>query len=300
MSRRLPDLSRSRIQALIRAGCVTGGGRPLQAALKVRAGMSVAVAVPPPVATTVAPEDISLAVVYEDADIVVINKPPGLVVHPAPGHPGGTLVNALLFHCRDLSGVGGDLRPGIVHRLDRDTSGLIVVAKNDAALQALSNQFRRRLVEKRYVAVVHGQPRPPRGAIHAPIGRSATDRKRMSTRARHSRDASTTYRAVAAVGACALVRLRIATGRTHQIRVHMAHAGFPVVGDAQYGRPALDRALPVAPGRQMLHAESLALTHPRSGERLRFRAPWPEDFRALVHGLRDAALPAKVALCPQP
>ena len=277
------------MQALIRDGCVAAPGHArLDAAHKVRAGLSVEVTIPAPATVCVAPEPIPLVIAYEDADLVVVNKPPGLVVHPAPGHASGTLVNALLHHCRDLAGIGSELRPGIVHRLDRDTSGLIVVAKTEAAMQSLGRQFRRRSVVKRYAAAVHGLPRPLRGTIDAPIGRSPSDRKRMSTRARKGREALTTYRVVAAVGPCSLVRLHIATGRTHQIRVHMAHAGFPIVGDAQYGRPALDRALPSPPARQMLHAESLAIDHPTTGRRMRFLAPWPDDFRDLLHALRRA------------
>ncbi len=278
------------MQALIRDGnvCAAGGSR-IEPSRKVRPGLTVDVTIPPPVAVSVKPEAIPLNVVYEDADIIVVNKPPGLVVHPAPGHATGTLVNALLHHCHDLAGIGSELRPGIVHRLDCDTSGLIVVAKTEAAMQSLSRQFRRRTVVKRYAAVVHGRPQPPRGVIDAPIGRNPTDRKRMSTRARKGREAHTTYRLAAVVGSCSLVRLRIATGRTHQIRVHMAYAGYPLVGDAQYGRPALDRDLSAQPARQMLHAESLEIDHPVTGRRMRFLAPWPEDFRRLLHALRDAA-----------
>jgi 23S rRNA pseudouridine1911/1915/1917 synthase len=230
-------------------------------------------------------EDIPLEILYEDGDLVVVNKPAGLVVHPAVGNWTGTLVNALLYHCKDLAGVGGELRPGIVHRLDKDTSGVMVVAKNDAAVQALVNQFKAGSVEKEYAAIVRGVPRPARCRIETLIGRSRHDRKKMSAQPPRGRNAVTTYDLVEAFGdVAAHVALRIETGRTHQIRVHMAHLGYPVLGDSIYGRnkPLGDLG---TPERQLLHARKLTIQHPGSNETLVFEAPLPEDMTQWIKQL---------------
>jgi len=284
LSRQLQDVSRSRIQSLIHSGAIVSEFGPLTPGTRVKDGMVVRVEIPPPVAVTLEPEAIPLNVLYEDSDLIAVNKPAGLVVHPAPGHPGGTLVNALLYHCSDLAGVGGELRPGIVHRLDRDTSGVLVVAKNEQSMAGLSMQFRMREVEKIYYALVHKKPTRRTGKVETLIGRSRHDRKKMSALPSRGREALTHYTVVASSDSASLLRVQISTGRTHQIRVHLAHIGCPVVGDGQYGRSQLDSKLPVVADRQMLHAYSLRVSHPCSGESLHFVAPIPKD----MCGVRDA------------
>lgn len=274
LARVVPDLSRSHAQKLIAAGKVTVNGHPAKPALRLSPGDRVHVRLPEPQPVTPAPEPIHLTVVYEDADLIVVDKPPGLTVHPAPGHPSGTLVNALLAHCADLAGINGDLRPGIVHRLDQDTSGLLVVAKNDRTQLALSRQFAGREVLKAYLALVEGRP-PPAGVIEAPIGRHPAQRKRMAVIA-EGRPARTQYRVVAQFADAALVVAVLETGRTHQVRVHFAAIGHPVVGDAVYGH----RSGLVA--RQFLHAWRLGFRHPRTGAWLEFEAPLPDDLRAAL------------------
>jgi 23S rRNA pseudouridine1911/1915/1917 synthase len=293
LAARVPDLSRARLQALIADGAVRLDGRPARASARVKPGQAVEVSIPDPVAAAPPPEDIPLRVVHEDARLIVIDKPAGLVVHPGAGTARGTLVNALLHHVKDLSGVGGVLRPGIVHRLDRGTSGLIVVAKDDATHQDLARQFASRTVEKEYLAVVVGQPRRRAGAVDAPIGRDPVHRKRMSVRAPRGRPARSTYVVEESLGGAALLRVRIHTGRTHQIRVHLASIGHPIAGDATYGgkRAAaragerLTRAV-AALDRPALHATRLSFTHPATGERVAFESPLPDDLRALVERLR--------------
>jgi len=277
------------------------GGRALAHA-RIKEGLAAAVDVPPPVHVAVHAENIPLDVLHEDPDVVVINKPAGLVVHPAAGHASGTLVNALLHRCPDLEGIGGEKRPGIVHRLDKDTSGVMVVAKTDQAMESLTRQFRRGEVQKEYVALVHGLPDPKVGRIETLIGRSHHDRKKMSARPRSGRTAITRYRVKEVFKVAALVQVDIETGRTHQIRVHMAHIGHPVVGDRQYGRPPGRRALDVDgaqdPGtasrarsvdRQMLHSARLAFAHPHTGEKAEYRAPVPQDMARLLTRLRRQA-----------
>jgi 23S rRNA pseudouridine1911/1915/1917 synthase len=241
------------------------------------------------------PEDLPLAMVYADADLVVIDKPAGLSVHPGAGRPAGTLVNALLHHVRDLSGVGGVLRPGIVHRLDRGTSGLLVVAKHDAAHRALARQFAERSVEKEYLAVVLGVPASAAGRIDLPIGRDPRRRLTMSVRAPRARAALTEWRRVEVFDGAALLRVRLHTGRTHQIRVHLASLGHPIAGDAAYGgtrtppaRGVRARQALAALSRPALHSARLAFTHPTSGERLTFESALPADLEALLRGLRGA------------
>jgi 23S rRNA pseudouridine1911/1915/1917 synthase len=291
---RLPGLSRARVQALLDGGRVRLDGRPARASQRLREGQVVEVEVPEPEPATPGPEDIPLRVVHEDARLLVVDKPAGMTVHPGAGRASGTLVNALLHHVRDLSGVGGVLRPGIVHRLDRGTSGLIVVAKDDEAHRALARQFAERMVEKEYLAIVLGTPARAEGEITARIGRDPTHRKRMSTRAPRGREARSCYRVVERLDGAALLRVRIHTGRTHQIRVHLASIGHPVVGDATYGggrRPApgrreASREALLSLGRPALHAARLAFTHPATGERLVFDSPLPEDLLLLLERLR--------------
>jgi len=269
------------LQALIRDGQVTVDGGPASPHDKVRKGMLVVVTKPEPRPSGLEPEDIPIDTLFEDGDVIVINKEAGLVVHPAAGHRSGTLVHALLFQCPDLAGVGGEERPGIVHRLDKDTSGMMVVAKNDTAMNSLAAQFKEGTVRKEYLAIVWGTPSPSSGTIRTLIGRSRHDRKKMSARPARGREALTEYTTETTWPDCSLLRVRIRTGRTHQIRVHLTHLGHPVVGDKQYGRRKPGSEGPRAP-RQMLHAETLGFTHPRTGERLSFKAPVPPDMAAVI------------------
>jgi 23S rRNA pseudouridine1911/1915/1917 synthase len=291
LSGRIPEWSRTRIQALIREGCVEADGRSdWRPRDRVVAGAAYRVRLPAPTPVDVQPEDIPLDVLYEDSDLIVLNKPPGLVVHPAPGHADGTLVNALLFKCDDLQGVGGEQRPGIIHRLDRDTSGVMVVAKNQVAMDSLAAQFQDRRVHKAYVAVVAGIPNPSAGRIETLIGRSRTDRKKMSATPALGKPAVTNYRLVEVLGGFALVRLLIETGRTHQIRVQMAHIGCPVAGDAVYGSSRKQQWQAVGGcERQMLHAETLSFIHPSSGNRVEFSAPIPPDMSEFIARLRASS-----------
>ena len=290
LARRCAPLSRSRLQALIAAGQVTVDGRPADARTRTRPGQQVSVHVPPPATAEPLPEALPLDVVFEDADLLVINKPPGIVVHPAPGHAGGTLVNALLHHCDDLGGVGGVERPGIVHRLDKDTSGLMVVAKHDAAHLALAAQFQAGRVCKRYLALVHSRPDRAQGRIETTIGRHTVDRKRMAVNPPRGKSAVSHYEVLENLGDFTLLSVRIETGRTHQIRVHMAHLGLPIVGDPVYGSRALDRALAACPSRQLLHAAELAFDHPSDGRRLVFQRAPPPDMATFIAHLRAAGV----------
>lgn len=242
---------------------------------------------PPPVPATLQPEAIPLDILYEDADILVLNKPPGLVVHPAAKRETGTLVHALLHHCHDLAGIGGELRPGIVHRLDKDTSGVMVVAKNETALTRLAQQFKARTVKKKYIALVRGVVTPPEGAIETLIGRHPQHRKKMSAKVPRGRTARTRYRTLEVFPNAAWLSVMIETGRTHQIRVHMAHYGHPILGDPLYGRArTLCDGTPVH--RQMLHAATLCIRHPVTRQELEFEAPLPEDMRAVIRHLRES------------
>jgi 23S rRNA pseudouridine1911/1915/1917 synthase len=270
----LPEHSRAFLQKLIEDKHVLVSGRPAKASYTVRAGDSITVEIPPPHPLETQPEKITLDVLFEDDDLIVLNKPAGMVVHPAAGNFTGTLVNALLHHCRGkLAGIGGVERPGIVHRLDKGTSGCIVVAKTDVAHQSLVAQFKSRRVKKIYRAVCLGRLARPTGKIETDIGRSNRDRKKMSATARRGRPALTEYRVLKQHADCALVELTLHTGRTHQIRVHMAHIGHPLVGDATYGRAKI----PVE--RPLLHAYKLGFTHPRTGLYQEFTAPMPADFK---------------------
>ena len=281
---RLPDFSRSRIEGLIKAGYVKVNGiAAIKAGQKVVESDAIAIELPPPVPPIPQPEDIPLNVLFEDSDILILNKAPGMVVHPAPGHASGTLVNALLHHCPDLAGIGGVVRPGIVHRLDRDTSGLMVVAKTQSAMDGLAKAFAtHKTVEKTYLALCHGRPRLESGRIENMIGRHPVDRKRMAIVEKDGKLAITNYRVERVIGPISLIECRIETGRTHQIRVHMASLGCPVIGDSAYGKSALDKRLSPVPARQMLHAWRLVLWHPVTGEKLSFEAPVPADMAAYL------------------
>lgn len=277
VARSLPRLTRSRVRRLIDGGFVTvDGALAAKAGVKLEAGQRLQVTLPPP-EPELAPEPIPLRIVYEDGDLLVVDKPAGLAVHPSPGHSSHTLVNAVLAHCPALSAVGGEGRPGIVHRLDKDTSGLIIVAKNDAAHLSLARQLKDRQVEKTYLALVEGRVEPGEGVIDAPIGRHPRHRKKMAVVAA-GREARTRYRVLREVDGRSLVEARPETGRTHQIRVHFASIGHPIVGDPVYGRGG--REPPVR--RQFLHAQRLAFRHPRTGEWLELGAPLAEDLRAAL------------------
>jgi 23S rRNA pseudouridine1911/1915/1917 synthase len=285
----LGEWSRSQAQRLIEEGRVTVDGQAAHSAsLKLRAGQRIDVRVPPPGPVHVEPEDIALAVVFEDEDLLVVDKARGMVVHPAPGHARGTLVAAVLGHAGRLPGIGGELRPGIVHRIDKDTSGLLVVAKTPLAHESLSAQFKEHSVTRVYEAIVHGVIAEPAGRVEAPIGRDPRDRQRMAVvDEKHGRRAVTHFRVVERFAAYTHVELRLETGRTHQIRVHMAYIGHPVAGDPLYARRD-----PLSLGGQALHARTLGFTHPRTGERLTFCAPAPAgmaDTLQRLRGGRDAA-----------
>ena len=281
IARRCPELSRSHARRLIDEGLVSVNGRQVKPSERVTAGLSVSVTIPPPETVTLVPEAIPLTIIYQDGDIIVLDKPAGLTVHPAPGHPSGTLVNALLAACPDLRGIAGTLRPGIVHRLDKDTSGLMVVAKNDRAQRALQRQLKDRDVRKTYLALVRGVPAPREGTIAAPIGRHPKNRKKMAVVA-DGREATTRYRVREEIagGQYSLLEVEPVTGRTHQIRVHLAAVGHPVVGDATYGRPS------AAVGRQFLHAHKLAFGMPLGGRTVEFESPLPADLREALSQLR--------------
>jgi 23S rRNA pseudouridine1911/1915/1917 synthase len=286
-----PELSRSQARRLIELGRITVNGARVKPAYRLRRGEAVAGEVPEAQPDRLEPEAIPLAIVYENHAIVVVDKPAGMVVHPAPGHRRGTLVHALLHHCRDLSGVGGVRRPGIVHRLDKGTSGLLVACKTDAAHRALSAELRAHRVEREYLAIVKGSPRAESGTIDRPIARHPADRKRFTadprlTRARsRPRRAVTHWRVEERLGSYALLRVRLETGRTHQVRVHLASIGLPLVGDPTYGR-AREPAGAIALGRQALHAARLGFRHPERGEPLRFESPLPPELRDLLQRLR--------------
>jgi 23S rRNA pseudouridine1911/1915/1917 synthase len=299
LARRLAGLSRSRLKQLIESGYVSESGATLSdPSRKVKAGQVFRVELPAPVAAKPQAQAIALRVVYEDSDLIILDKPAGLVVHPAPGNPDGTLVNALIAHCGDsLSGIGGERRPGIVHRLDKDTSGLIVAAKNDLAHEGLAAAFAARKIDRRYLAVVWGRPLPSEGEITGAIGRHATHRKRMAVVKRGGKHALTRYKVLEPLGASAsLIECRLATGRTHQIRVHLASIGHPLLGDPVYGRQTGERLAQLSPvgrdclaalGRQALHAANLGFAHPRSGTWFGFESPLPPELICLINALKS-------------
>lgn len=288
LTEHIDDVSRSRLQQLIKNGAVSINGNtatlPKQ---KLRPGDVVSLEIPAPVPISLTPVDIPLDILYEDKDIIVINKPPGIVVHPGAGREEKTLVHALLYHCGDLSGIGGEIRPGIVHRLDKDTSGIIVCAKNDISHASLAAQFKKRMVAKTYHAVVTGHMTDTNGRLNSPIGRHPVHRKKMAVNERTGRPAMTDWSVRKELISASLLEVRIYTGRTHQIRVHMQSTGHPILGDTLYGGPS-QIMLPqetVYLTRQMLHASRLILTHPITSERMEFKAPLPDDMKTLVEKL---------------
>ena len=279
IARLAPGLTRSAAQRLLEEGAVTRNGQPVKKNYKAAEGDVLAVALPDPEPAEAVPQDIPLDVVYEDDDVIVVNKPVGLVVHPAAGHPDGTLVNALLYHCgKSLSGINGALRPGIVHRIDRDTSGLIIAAKNDAAHQALAAQLADHSLYREYEAVCVGVLREDAGTVDAPIGRNPADRKKMAVDRKSGRPAVTHWSVLARYPGHTHIRCRLETGRTHQIRVHLASMGHPLLGDTVYGAK---RPVPGLAG-QCLHARRLSFVHPRTGERLTLECPLPPWFEEVL------------------
>ena len=288
LAAQLPELSRARLQALILAGEARVNGGAVRASHRVRHGDQVLVRLPEPVPALPRAEPIPLVIVYQDTQLLVVDKPAGLVVHPGAGVADGTLVNALLHHVTDLSGVGGVLRPGIVHRLDRGTSGLLVVAKDDRTHRALTRQFSKRDVLKEYLAIVHGVPAERSATLSAPIGRHPVKRTKMAVRKQGGREAITHYDVVEVLDRAALLRVRLHTGRTHQVRVHLAWRGHPLVGDTTYG----GAREPAASSRPALHAARLGFDHPQTGERLQFESPLPQDLVDLLERLRLAPFEA--------
>ena len=286
LARSVEGLTRSAAQKLLEQGAVTAGGRALKKNAKLEIGAELSLSLPDPEPIDVVPQDIPLDVVYEDEDVIVINKPVGLVVHPAPGHPDGTLVNALLYHCGDsLSGINGQLRPGIVHRIDRDTSGLIIAAKNDAAHLALSAQLQDHSLARTYEAIVVGGLREDAGTVDAPIARHKTDRKKMAVDP-EGRRAVTHWEVLGRYRGYTHIRCRLETGRTHQIRVHMASIGHPLLGDTVYGAK---KPVPGLAG-QCLHARALTFRHPRTGEPVTVTCPLPDWFQAQLNRLEREML----------
>ena len=292
----LPELSRSQIKKLIEDGLILCDGERVKAGNKLRGGETVQVEIPSPEPIEALPEDIPLDILYEDSSLIVINKPAGMVVHPAPGHSSGTLVNALLYHCRDLSGIGGCLRPGIVHRLDKDTSGVMVVSKDDEAHQGLAEQFKEHSISRKYVAFVFGQVQNNTGTVDKPIGRHPQERKKMSGASRSGRRAVTHWQVLQRFDKDRLtcVELTLETGRTHQIRVHLSEMNLPVVGDPVYGGhkksnaigDARLRSLVQGLKRQALHARHLGFRHPVTGAWLEFESPLPQDMADILEYLQ--------------
>jgi 23S rRNA pseudouridine1911/1915/1917 synthase len=306
--REMPQLSRSGIQRLIDGGQITVNGRPAKASIRLKANDLIDVREAAPSADDLQPENLPVEIIYQDPDLMVINKPAAVIVHPAAGKRTGTLVNALLYHCADLQGIGGKYRPGIVHRLDKDTSGVMVIAKNDSAFDLLARQFKDRTIEKQYVALVWGKLDGLEGTINRPIGRHRSDRKRMSSvhPGAKTREAITEWKVeqIYRFGNQSgneqfanWVRIRPRTGRTHQIRVHFADIGHPIVGDPVYGRAAARQARGTAVGdfsRQALHAEKIAFQHPRTGAMVSFTAPLAADIRALLKEIEKAGVDKKL------
>lgn len=284
LAEQLPDLSRSYIQKLILDGNVTVNQKQVKSNYKTSAGDIIEIAVPEPEEPDILPEDIPLNILYEDEDILVVNKPKGMVVHPAPGHYSGTLVNAVMYHCKgQLSGINGILRPGIVHRIDRDTTGSLLICKNDKAHRILAEQLKEHSITRKYHAIIYGNLKENTGTIVAAIGRHPTDRKKMSTKAPNGRRAVTHYKVLERFGKFTYIECQLETGRTHQIRVHMASIGHPILGDDVYGPAKSSYKL----NGQTLHAKILGIRHPSSREYMEFDAPLPEYFENLLKKLQD-------------
>ena len=280
------QLSRSYIQQLIEEGHVTVSGKKVRPGYKIRTGDKIEVIIPPPKTLEAVAQDIPLSVVYEDDSVLIINKPAGMVVHPAAGNYEDTLVNALLYHCGDsLSAIGGVMRPGIVHRIDKDTTGLLIVAKGDKAHASLSDQLKTRTLSRTYFAIVHGNVKEDAGTVDAPIGRDNRDRKKMAV-TKDGREAVTHFTVLERFGQFTLVKCKLQTGRTHQIRVHMRHKGHPILGDKTYGV----KKEPFALSGQLLHAGEIGFIHPETGEEMTFTAPLPEMFERVLDNLRNKNL----------
>ncbi|MCM3149493.1 RluA family pseudouridine synthase [Bacillus pumilus] len=277
-----PEWSRTQVQQWVKDGLIEVNGKQVKANYKVQAGDQIKVEIPEPEVLDVEAEPIDLDIYYEDADVLVVNKPRGMVVHPAPGHVSGTLVNGLMAHCTDLSGINGVMRPGIVHRIDKDTSGLLMVAKNDMAHESLVNQLVAKTVTRKYTAVVHGIIQHDTGTIDAPIGRDKKDRQSMTVTKESAKQAVTHFDVIERFQDFTVVECRLETGRTHQIRVHMKYIGYPLAGDPKYGpRKTVDF------NGQLLHAGVLGFDHPRTGEYIEFTAPVPADMQAFIDSLRN-------------
>ncbi len=296
LASKLTDFTRSRIQSLIKEGNVKVNNTPVKTSYRLKAGDIIAISIPPSSPYLLNPEPLDLSIIYEDTSIIVLDKPPGLVIHPAPGHNSGTLVHGLLHHCDDLSGIGGVLRPGIVHRLDKDTSGLLVVAKNDNAHNFLSSLFKSSRINKRYIALVHGIPENNKGTIDLPISRHPVKRKEMAvSSSSKGKNALTIWKIQEILSdKFALLSVTIKTGRTHQIRVHMSHMGHPVVGDPVYGFKSTwweknthySKEIVDSIKRQMLHSEYLGFLHPDTEEYMEFNSPIPPDMRLVIKNLK--------------
>ena len=296
LASKLTDFTRSRIQSLIKEGNVKVNNTPVKTSYRLKAGDIIAISIPPSSPYLLNPEPLDLSIIYEDTSIIVLDKPPGLVIHPAPGHNSGTLVHGLLHHCDDLSGIGGVLRPGIVHRLDKDTSGLLVVAKNDNAHNFLSSLFKNSRINKRYIALVHGIPENNKGTIDLPISRHPVKRKEMAvSSSSKGKNALTIWKIQEILSdKFALLSVTIKTGRTHQIRVHMSHMGHPVVGDPVYGFKSTwwkknthySKEIVDSIKRQMLHSEYLGFLHPDTEEYMEFNSPIPPDMRLVIKNLK--------------
>ena len=291
----LPEISRSQLKKLIDNKQILLNGTPVKASLKLKGGESILVNLPEPEPIEAIPEDIPLDILYEDQDLIVINKPAGMVVHPAAGHSQGTLVNALLHHCDDLAGIGGELRPGIVHRIDKDTSGVLVATKNDQSHQHLAEQFKQHSIDRHYLALIHGCPDKDSGTVDQPLGRHPLQRKKMSGKARNAKRAVTHWKVLKRYPRerLSLIELKLETGRTHQIRVHFAEMNFPLVADPLYGSrtklaaikdPKLKKLIAQLPG-QALHAQSLGFIHPRTGKQLEFSCKMPDTLSHLINYL---------------
>ena len=275
--------TRSHVQILLNEGRAVKGNKAVKPNYRMKAGDVIQITLPRPVQLEAEPENIPLNIIYEDEDIIVLDKERGMVVHPAPGHSSGTLVNALLFHCKNLSGINGVIRPGIVHRLDKDTSGIMIAAKNDSAHASLSRQIRDKTAKRTYLCIVRGNVKTDTGVIKTRIDRDKNDRKRMAAVAEGGREAVTEYEVLERFGKYTVVRCRLKTGRTHQIRVHMEYLGYPLVGDPKYS----PMKVPFAINGQALHSQTLDFIHPRTGEALHFEAPLPEDMRKIMARLHN-------------